>query len=321
LVALTLTVGLFAAVGTAHAIPGTTTRVAGLDRYETAVEISQRIAPTSSHVVITTGQNFADALAAGPYATSVGAPVLLVRQGTIPPVTLAEVQRLAPSVIWVIGGPAAVSDAVLQQLEALAVNDVVIRLWGADRYATSLEVIDTMSSISYLTIVTGRTFQDAVIGGALAAREGGALMLIHGTQPLTPEQVAMIQQVAPFAIRVIGTTASISDAVYDQIDTVSGGVGIQRIGDADVHQRAITMWQQTLTASGNVAFATSENWPDALVAAPLVAKENRILLLAPGTCIPQVVGNLLDISIPTSNLLIGGPAALSAAVEAETICS
>ncbi len=308
------------AAGTAWALPGTTTRVDGLDRYATAVEISKRLGGSPSHVVVTTGENFPDALAAGPFATSKGAPVLLVRRDTIPPVTLAEVQRIAPSVIWVIGGPAAVSDSVFGQLNALATNDVVIRLDGIDRYATSLDVLDQWASVPYLTIATGRTYQDAVIGGALAAREGGALMLIHGTQSLTPAQAAMIQNLVPFAIRVIGTTASISDAVFEEIDAVSGGTGIQRIGDADVHARAVTMWQQTLGGFGDAAFATSLNWPDALVAAPLVAKENRILLLAPGTCIPQVAGDLLDSTFPTSILLIGGPSALSAAVQAETIC-
>jgi cytochrome c len=322
-VVLTLVVGLFAAVGTVQAVPGTVTRIFGQNRYETAVAISQRIdPPLGSAVVITTGENFPDALAAGALAAKVGGVVLLVRPTQVPAVTLAEAVRIDPATIYFVGGPAAMSTSVRAEL-LLATGASSVSLDGPDRYGTSIAVSQQYAPGSaYLTIATGRTYQDALLGGALASRELGVLLLVRGDQPLTAAQIAEIQRLNPFAIRVIGTTDSISAAVFDQIDTISGGTGIQRIGDADVHQRAITMWDQTSTFGGNAAFATSENWPDALVAGPLIAKENRMLLLSLTACIPQVVATRLDTAVPpaTSLILVGGPAALSAAVAAKTVC-
>jgi putative cell wall-binding protein len=324
LVVLTLVVGLFAAVGTAHAIPGSVTRVFGDNRYETAVAISQRInPPIGSAVVVTTGENYPDALAAGALAAKVGGVVLLVRPTSVPAVTLAEAVRIDPSTIYFVGGPAAMSSAVRGQL-LVATGAASVSLDGPDRYGTSIAVSQTYAPAStYLTIATGRSYEDALLGGALASRELGVLLLVRGDQPLTQAQKDEIQRLEPFAIRVIGTTASISQAVYDEIDAISGGTGIQRVGDADVHQRAITMWDQSASFGGDVIFATSENWPDALVAGPLVAAESRMLLLSRTDCIPQVVATRLDTAAvqATSLLLVGGPAALSPAVAAKTVCS
>src|SRR5215211_6406666 len=57
-------------------------RVAGIDRFETAVRVGLLVAPaTGGKVVVATGDGFADALAAGPAALALGpAPILLVRR-------------------------------------------------------------------------------------------------------------------------------------------------------------------------------------------------------------------------------------------------
>jgi putative cell wall-binding protein len=93
--------------------PGVTRR-AGTDRYGTAVAISQaEHAPGVAGVFLATGENFPDALAAAPIAGLTGAPVLLVHQGCVPPEVNAEITRLNPGVIVVLGGPSALSPAIL----------------------------------------------------------------------------------------------------------------------------------------------------------------------------------------------------------------
>lgn len=71
-------------------------RIAGADRYETAVEISRQVPVVSDQVLITSGENFPDAITAGWVSGALGLPVLLVRPDSVPAVTRAELIRLAP---------------------------------------------------------------------------------------------------------------------------------------------------------------------------------------------------------------------------------
>lgn len=97
-------------------------RIAGSDRYTTAVAISQEAFPNSaSAVYLARADAFADALA-GSSLTDKG-PILLVPQcGTVPPAVIAEVNRLQPLTVKALGGPGAVCDAVVDQF-AGAIGD------------------------------------------------------------------------------------------------------------------------------------------------------------------------------------------------------
>ena len=96
---------------------GTVTRLAGSDRYSTAAAIcSASFEPGVPVAYVAVGDNFPDALAAGPVAGINGGPVLLATRDSIPSATKSELARLAPLSIVVVGGPGVISDAVLTQL-------------------------------------------------------------------------------------------------------------------------------------------------------------------------------------------------------------
>lgn len=89
-------------------------RIAGDDRYLTATGVTKAFYGEASRSFVATGRNFPDALSAGP----LGDPVLLTDPLSLPSPVSAEVRRLSPSVIHVLGGPAVISDTVLAQLRA-----------------------------------------------------------------------------------------------------------------------------------------------------------------------------------------------------------
>ena len=96
---------------------GIVTRLAGSDRYSTAAAISAATyAPGVSVVYVASGVGFADALAGAPAAGTAGGPLLLVPGSSIPSVIAAELSRLQPGRIVVLGGASVVSDGVLTQL-------------------------------------------------------------------------------------------------------------------------------------------------------------------------------------------------------------
>jgi putative cell wall-binding protein len=92
-------------------------RQAGADRFGTAAAISAATyAPGVPVAYVATGLDFPDALAAAAAAGQLGGPVLLVRPGSVPAATAAELARLRPARIVVVGGPSSVSAAVAETL-------------------------------------------------------------------------------------------------------------------------------------------------------------------------------------------------------------
>jgi putative cell wall-binding protein len=93
-------------------------RLAGVDRYATAVAISKAFFTGPRSVYLATGTNFPDALSAVPAAGRGGAPLLLVQHDRVPPTVVSELVRLQPPRCYLSGGTAAIGDAVVRQLRA-----------------------------------------------------------------------------------------------------------------------------------------------------------------------------------------------------------
>lgn len=99
---------------------GEVSRLAGGDRYATSVEVSLASygSAGSDTAFVATGQNFPDGLAGGPVAALVPGPLLLVASNSLPSVVAAELARLDPDTVYVLGGPSAVSDGVTHAIRA-----------------------------------------------------------------------------------------------------------------------------------------------------------------------------------------------------------
>ena len=93
----------------------TVTRLAGPDRYATAVAISSLFFGAAEYddLFVATGRNFPDALAAGAF----GNPLLLSNGGPLSSQGLAEATRLDPLRIHVLGGPTVLLDSLITQLQ------------------------------------------------------------------------------------------------------------------------------------------------------------------------------------------------------------
>lgn len=109
--------------GTAGAVDvgNATVRISGADRYATAADVSSTLWDVDQvqTVYLASGEGFADALAIGP-STYADGPLLLTRRDELPSATVTEMQRLQPCFVVVVGGTAAISQAVADQADALA---------------------------------------------------------------------------------------------------------------------------------------------------------------------------------------------------------
>lgn len=92
-------------------------RVAGADRYETAVLLNQMLEIGISPAFVVNGANPVDALPAA--ATNLGPVFYVPPTGSAPTSVVQELYHLQPDVIIVIGGPSVISDSVLQSLAVI----------------------------------------------------------------------------------------------------------------------------------------------------------------------------------------------------------
>jgi putative cell wall-binding protein len=95
---------------------GPVTRVAGPDRFATAAAVAATFPAPAPSVFVATGSNYPDALAAVPAAGRQRAPVLLITRTGIPEPVRAELARLRPYRIFVLGGEAVIAPEVLDDL-------------------------------------------------------------------------------------------------------------------------------------------------------------------------------------------------------------
>lgn len=94
-------------------------RVAGANRFATAVAISRAFFGPVPAAYLATGANFPDALSAVPAAGRAGAPLLLVYQSALPTEVRSDLPRLFPPRTWLVGGTAVIGDTVASQISAL----------------------------------------------------------------------------------------------------------------------------------------------------------------------------------------------------------
>ena len=205
----------------AYATTGSVTRLAGANRYATAAAISADTFSSGVSVAyVATGTNFPDALAGVAAAGSGGGPVLLTSPTRLPDETVAELGRLRPGRIVVLGGTSVISDGVAAALRGYATSGKVDRLSGANRYATAVDVSSsTFGSSEVAFIATGVNFPDALGGGPVAGSVPGPLLLVPGTS--VPADVANeLRRLAPERVVVLGGTSVVSASVQAQIETL-----------------------------------------------------------------------------------------------------
>jgi putative cell wall-binding protein len=202
--------------------PAPVERLEGVDRFATAVAISRdSFNPGVPAVFVATGASFPDALAAGPAAIKVGGPVLLTHPGSLPASTRAELVRLAPQAVYLLGGATAVGEAVRQAMQQ-ATGRTVVRLAGADRYATAVAIsAKFFSGPRSVYLATGANFPDALSAVPAAGRVGSPLLLVQRDR-VPPSAMSELVRLQPPRTYLSGGTAVIRDAVVGQLRATLG---------------------------------------------------------------------------------------------------
>lgn len=260
------------------------TRVGGTDRYDTAARLSRRAHPDSADtVLIASGQDFPDALAAAPLATRPGTTLLLVGSDVVPEVVAEELVRLAPQAVTVLGGAAAVSPQVVDRLARLT-GVTPSRLAGVDRYTTAAAISRAAhpEPTDTVYLATGQQWADALAAAPAVDARDGALLL---TRPdgLPDATNAELRRLAPEQVYVLGGAAAVGDPVLAAVRSTTG-LHPQRLAGPDRYATAQAIDRHARPGGAATVYAaTGLDWPDALAAGPAVAADDAALTLVDTT--------------------------------------
>jgi putative cell wall-binding protein len=295
-------------------------RVGGADRFDTAVQISQRLTTGTGTVFIANGLNFPDALAAAPAAAVADAPVLLTSPDSLPSSVITELQRIKPSRIVVVGGEGSVSESVVTALASYA--PTVLRVGGTDRLETSrlLTQFYPRASASEAYIATGWGFADALAAGAAAGAKNAPIILVNGADAtLDPATLQTLSSLGVSKVTIAGGEPSVSAGIAASLATLPG-VTVTRLGGANRFETASLIARDAFLSSATVYFAYGMNFPDALAGAALAGGTNSALLLVPNQCIYQRTAKDVKELGATSVVLLGGEPSLGSGVAQYQAC-
>lgn len=136
-------------------------------------------------IVITTGHGFADALSVSSAAASKGYPILMSNSKTLPDEIKGKIREIQPSKVYLIGSQGVLDNNIMKELRdivpSLSYNDSIVRVWGNNRYETSLEICRYFNLESDTAIIAnGENFPDALSGSALAAKKNAPILITNG---------------------------------------------------------------------------------------------------------------------------------------------
>lgn len=171
------------------------TRLSGSNRSETALKIAEQIqVPTGRPIVLVNEDSYADALSISSSAAAGEMPILLVGKDKINEAVRQKIAEIKPIKVYLVGGEGVLSAQVAQQVAEITglSTDKIIRLAGADRYATSLAVAEHFNLPGQsVSLATGRNFPDALAGGVFAANYNASILLVDDT--LSPDALSYLE--------------------------------------------------------------------------------------------------------------------------------
>jgi len=324
--------------GVSAKTPSTTaTRVQGSDRYATSVALAGKYTTdnaawsTNANIILASGENFPDALAASSLAKLVNAPIILTKPNSLPASVrdwlLTKQSSFTTPVqgkVYVVGGTSAVSDEVVTEVLATintstdTTPHTSVRLGGADRYETAAKinaVTGIVGNGDRAIIVNGNNFADAVSAGPLAYKAGWPVIPINGSV-LDANALGTLTALATAdlgagnsKVLILGGSAAVSTAVEEQLAGLGVNIrNIKRVQGADRYATSLNLnaaiWDNSNYGGGGidsksfdgskVALVSGENFPDALSAAPWLGHNSIHLQLTNSSGINPSAAGLLS---------------------------
>lgn len=183
----------------------------GADRYATNAEIIKEFKDADT-CIIASGENFADSLSIGAFATKNGYPIVLVQKDKINDVTKQALKNTKIKKYYIVGGENSVSKSLEKELP-----QVIERIAGNDRYETSLKIADKFyKNAQGAYLASGEVFADSLAINPIAARFDVPLILTPKDK-LPQKTLEYLDNSKIVQIAIIGGEKTVSKQIQQEL--------------------------------------------------------------------------------------------------------
>ena len=218
-------------------------RITGADRADTAAATARRILGVPSQagrvtLIVANGWSPPDIGAAAALAARSGrSAVLYTRHDSLPAVSAALVRDYQVARVILIGGTAAISNGVRDEIAAVAGGASISRLTGVDRVDTAAQtarrVLGSAASAPdgiTLVIANGWSAPDVGVAAASAAATENSAVAYTSQGTLPAATAALIRDYRPSQVIIVGGRAAVTNDVRAAItETAPSGADVRRI--------------------------------------------------------------------------------------------
>ncbi len=292
------------------------TRLAGNNRYETSVAVSQNAWKESSEVVVLgRGDLSVDALTGSVLAKKYNAPLLLTKSDELPSVVEDEINRLQPEKIYILGGPAAISEKVVNQLSTKGYLSDVERISGDNRYETSIAVAEEVGNSNQVIVTTGDNTSPDALSIAPYAASKQIPILLTSSKEISEATLTYMTTVKPVAATIIGGENAVSSMVEENLNSTST---VKRVAGSNRYETSVKIAETFAFESKSVFFANGDVFIDALPGSPYAAAMGAPVILTKQSSLSSEAERYVETSMSREYYFLGGEAAISKPVE-ETV--
>ena len=287
-IAIAIAVGGSAlSAGSAAAAAPAYDRLGGDSIYSIAASASRTGWPTAgsaSTVVVASGTDYLSGAIAASAASTLGGPVLFSESSSANTTTIAEVERLAPSRIVIVGAPAASGSKTLAALTATGAQIVRVGSASSNAFvdAEALARLAHPSGVDHVYLAPGTSSPTTIVGAALAGTDGAALIPIRASDASLRASVAtLLADLGVERVTILGSTSGVSSGVGSSL--TSAGFSVSRVSGSDRYTTSYALADRYTEPAGFLV-ASGTSYAKALGAVSLAAATGSPLLLSTDYC-------------------------------------
>ncbi|NLC52054.1 MAG: hypothetical protein GX764_07125 [Firmicutes bacterium] len=259
-------------------------RIAGNDRYETAVMNCRLAFRKSESVVVVPANNFSVAMAGVALAKALESPLLYAYEGVLPEITAAELERLGVKKVYL--------------------------LENSDPYDIAPLVAEHFGSADNAVLVRGDDYADILAAASCAAMTKAPLLFVRPGELPSPTEKAL-RHLGVKRVTIIGGEAAVSSIVEEEL--VRQNIQVFRLGGKDRYETAIKVAEKHDSFNGSVFIARGDHFADAFSLAAAASQKSALNLLTNPTALPFSVKQYIAKIAPLVNKVYfcGGEGAIT----------
>ena len=291
-------------------------RIAGDTRIDTAIQLAKsEFNKKVNNVILSTADNYPDALSGSVLAYQQKAPILLVGHTQEDRNKVLEYikDNVNPAGnVYILGGTGAVGEDVVKQIKSMGFANT-IRLGGIDRYETSAKIADYLKAAqgTPVILVSGRNYPDALsVSSPGAVNQYPVLLVNNGDIDNYVKNV--LSELKPDKIYIIGNEGVIRDNIKNNLEQITAlkSDNIVRIGGDDRYKTSAAVAKYFNLPGQSICVTTGRNFPDALAGSIYAANFNAPVILVDGSLNNDIVTYIKDKKL-TGITVFGGNSAIS----------